>query len=107
MDSREEDVIIACGLYLLAEEEKRVKRKYWIHNVFRTREEEGEFRTLFRRLKDDRQKIFKYFRMSISKFENLKQLLHTDIEKKNRRWRHSITVEERLALTLRSVYKNL
>jgi hypothetical protein len=27
MDSCEEDVIIACGLYLLSEEEKREKRK--------------------------------------------------------------------------------
>jgi arginyl-tRNA--protein-N-Asp/Glu arginylyltransferase len=107
MDSREEDVIIACGLYLLAEEEKRVKRKYWIHSVFRAREEEGEFHTLFRRLKDDRQKFFKYFRMSISKFENLKQLLHTDIEKNNTRWRRSTTVDERLALTLRLVHKNV
>jgi hypothetical protein len=95
------------GLYLLAEEEKRVKRKYWIHNVFRAREEEGEFHTLFGRLKDDRQKFFKYFRMSISKFEDLKQLLHTDIEKKNARWRRSITTEERLALTLRLVRKHM
>ena len=54
-----------------------------IHRVFRAREEEGEFYSLFGRLKDDRQKFFQYFRMSFSKFENLKQLLHTDIEKKN------------------------
>jgi hypothetical protein len=42
-------VIIACGLYLLAEEEKRKKRKYWTHKVFREREDEGEFHTLFGR----------------------------------------------------------
>ena len=95
MDRCEEDVIIACGLYLIAEEEKRKKRKYWIHKVFRAREEEGEFHTLFGRLKDDRQIFFKYFRMSFSKFENLKQLLRTDIEKKNTRWRRNIRTEER------------
>jgi hypothetical protein len=32
MDRCEEDVIIACGLYLLSEEERRKKRKYRIHN---------------------------------------------------------------------------
>ena len=80
---REEVVITACGLYLLSEGEKRKKLKYWIHDVFRAREEEGEFYILFGRPKDDRQKFFKYFRMSFSKFENLKQLLRTDIEKKN------------------------
>jgi len=31
------DVIIAFGLYLLAEEEKRKKQKYWIRKVSRVR----------------------------------------------------------------------
>jgi hypothetical protein len=42
-----EDVITACGINFLAEEAKRVKRKYWIYNVFGASEEEGEFQTLF------------------------------------------------------------
>jgi hypothetical protein len=106
MDRSEEHVIIACGLYLLSQEEKREqRRKYWVHNVFRAREEEGEFHTIFRRLKDDGQNFFKYFRMSILKFENLKQLLQPEIERKNTQFRRSITPEERLALTLRLVYK--
>jgi hypothetical protein len=46
-DICEEDMIITPGLNLLSEEEKREKRKYWIHNVFREREGEGEFHTLF------------------------------------------------------------
>ena len=75
--------------------------------MFRAREEEGEFQTVFGRLKDDRQQFFKYFRMIFSKFENLKQLLHTDIEKKNTRWRRSVRTEEILALTLRLVHKNV
>jgi len=76
MDRCEEDVIIACGLYHLSEEEEereKKKRKYWIHNVFWGREEEGEFNALFRHLIDDRQKFFEYFRMSFLKFEKLKQ----------------------------------
>ena len=83
--------------FLQKKKSEKKKRKYWIHKVFRAREEEGEFYTLFGRLKNDRQKFFKYFRMNFSKFENLKQLLHTDIEKKNTRWRWSIRTEERLA----------
>ena len=75
--------------------------------MFRAREEEGEFHILFGHLKDDRQKFFKYFRMGFSKCEILKQLLHTDIEKKNTRWRWGIRAEERLALTLRLVHKNV
>ena len=104
VDRCEEEVINACELYLLVEEEKRKKRKCWIHKLFRASEEEGEFHTLFGRLKDDRQIFFKYFRMLFSKFENLKQLLHTDIEKQNTRWRRSLRTKERLALTLRLVH---
>jgi hypothetical protein len=47
MDRCEEDVNIACGLYLLVEEEKRKNRKYWIHKVFSAREEEGEFQNVW------------------------------------------------------------
>jgi hypothetical protein len=75
--------------------------------VFRAREEEGEFHPLFGCLKDDRQIFFKYFRMNFLKFENLKQLLHTDFEKKNTRWRRIIRTEERGTLTLRLVHKNV
>jgi hypothetical protein len=64
-----------------------------------------EFHTIFG-LKDDGQKYVKYFRMSVLKFENLKQLLQPEIEKRKNTWlRCSITPEERLALTLRLVYK--
>ena len=73
--------------------------------MFRVKGEEGQFYTLFGSLKDDRLKFFKYFRMGVSKCENLKQLWHTDIEKKNTRWGRSIRTEERLVLTLRLVHK--
>jgi hypothetical protein len=41
--------------------------------------------------------------MNVLKFENLKQLLQPEIERKNTRFRCSITQEERLALTLRFI----
>jgi hypothetical protein len=40
-------------------------------------------------------------RMSISKFAKLKELLPTDNQKKNKRWKRMITTEERLVLILR------
>lgn len=79
MDRCDKYVIVAWELYLIAEEGEWMKRKYWIHKVFWAGEEEGEFYSLFGRLKDDRQQLFKYIRMIVSKFENLEQLSHTDI----------------------------
>jgi tRNA 2-selenouridine synthase SelU len=99
-----EDVMTVCGIYLLAEDEKRVERKYWIYKQAKRKE---NFTLCFVRLKDGRQHLFfKNFRMSISKFENLKQLLHTDTEKKNTQWGRS-TTEERLALALKSLHRNV
>jgi hypothetical protein len=41
------------------------ERKYWIDNVSRASEEDGQFRIQFGRLKNEGQNFFKYFRMSI------------------------------------------
>jgi hypothetical protein len=76
---------LLVGCTFLQKKKSENKRKYYIHKVFREREKEGEFHTAFGRLKDERQKFFNNFRMSFTKFENLKQLLHTVIEKKNTR----------------------
>lgn len=101
MDCNDEDVIIACGTFLVIEEEKRKKRRYWVHNLWKAREEEGEFHTIFSRLKDDQEKFIKYFRMSIPKFLNLLEILGTDIQRHNSKWRRTVSPEERLAVTLR------
>jgi len=47
--------------FTFLQKKREKKRKYWIHKVFRAREKEGEFHTVFGRLKDDRQQFFKYF----------------------------------------------
>jgi putative NADPH-quinone reductase len=83
MDSCEKHVIIACGLCLLSEERELARRKYWIHNVIGANEEKEEFQAMFGRLKCNRQKCFKYFRMGISKFEIFKELLSTDNKTNN------------------------
>jgi len=73
MDSFEEYVFIAYGLYIISEERKVEKRKYWIHNVNGANDDdEEEFYTLFGSPKGNRQKYFKYFRMGF--FLNLKTL---------------------------------
>jgi hypothetical protein len=46
VDRCEENVSIACGPCLLAQEEERKNRKYLIHKDFLAREEEEEFYTL-------------------------------------------------------------
>jgi len=38
--------------------------------------------------------------MSVLKFENLKEVLPTDTQKKSTRWKRMITTKERLVLTV-------
>jgi hypothetical protein len=71
--------------------------------VLQAKEPDGEFHTLLDAWKVTN--IFKHFRIGISKYEYLKQLLHIDSEKKNTRYKYGITTEERLALTLKLVLK--
>ena len=52
------------------------------------------------RLNVNRQHFFKYFRVDISKFGNFKELLLTDSQKKNTKWRRSITRERTHTLTV-------
>jgi hypothetical protein len=61
---------------------------------------------LFGRLKEDRKKFFNSI-LSVSKFENLRRVLHKGIEKNNARLGRSIRTEERLALTVRLVHTNV
>jgi hypothetical protein len=86
----EEDVIIASGLYLLAEDEKKrkeKKRKYWIHKVFRAREEEGKCCAVTVLLKHS---VFRYLTVPtrsrssnygrfFSKFSNTLSLLYPSV----------------------------
>lgn len=103
MDSSDEDLIIlATSVEILRKKKNNRKRKrFWIHDLYLVREEEGEFHTIFNRLKNDSEKFIKYFRMSVAKFEVLLTLVKGDITKQNSKWRFSIGPEKRLAITLR------
>jgi hypothetical protein len=68
--------------FTFLQKKKRKKKQYWIHKVFRKREEEGDFQNLFGRLKDNRHIFKKYFRLSFSKFENLEQLLRITLKRR-------------------------
>lgn len=111
MDSSDDDlIIIIAAAYKLLQKRKKKKRRprqYWVHDLYLSRQKEGEFHTIFRRLKDDPENFLKYFRMSLNKFEDLLNLLREHLQRKNTKWRHSICPEERLAFCLRYVFKDL
>ena len=77
--SDEEMLVMSLRADEEEKEEKEAKKSMWIHNIRQSREEEGEYKTLFPHLKRDNVKFFKYFRMSDQKFCELLAYIETDI----------------------------
>lgn len=65
------------------------------------REQHGQFHHLFMELRSDEEKFFNYFRMSVSSFDEMNNILRSKIKREDTIMRRSIQAEERLAVTLR------
>jgi len=92
-------------LYLLYRRHKVVirphRRKYWVHPILQNRENFGVYKTLYNELRSDPKKIFNFFRMSISTFDELHVTLKEEISRKDTKMRKSIGSEEMLAIAIR------
>jgi len=96
--SSDEELLVIASI--ADEEEKREKKRLWVHNINLKRDEHGEFHTLFPDLLQDEAKFFKYFRMSSQKFFELLNML-PQLQKQDTNFRRCIPPDERLAITLK------
>ena len=90
--------IIALFLY---RRERRRNRLHWVHSVIQEREELGAFYTLFGELRDDANKFFNYFRMSVSSFDKMHRRLKESLQRRNNKMRNCIQPVEMLAVAIR------
>lgn len=71
--SSDEELLVIASI---AEKEKKEnKKRLWVHNINKKRDDYGKFHTLFPDLLQDKAKLFKYFRMSSEQFYELLYLL--------------------------------
>ena len=49
----------------------RPKKRFWVHAIYESRHQEGEYHTLMPRLRADPEEFFKYFRMDEAAFDKL------------------------------------
>lgn len=89
-------ISIAEALGLL---DKPAERKYWVHPINEDRERSGQFKHFFEKIRCYPEKFFDYYRMSISSFDELLEILRPFITKTTTILRHPISVEERLTIT--------
>ena len=108
MDREQEflSLVFQAGLYAIyklkqSRKEKR-KREWWIRPWIAKRNEMGAFKTLVREMKqDDKDSFMIFFRINPSLFDELEGMLAEKIKKQDTHFRESISVGERLAITLR------
>ena len=106
MSKFSEEELIIIALILDEEEEinskkRKRKRTLWVHDLWKKREQEGEFLNLFNGLVDDEQKFYEYFRMTQYSFHFLLGKIEANIKKQETHWRKPISPRERLAVCLR------
>ena len=61
---------------------RKQRRRFWIRDIYKKREQFGTFNTLFEELKKDREYFFRYLRMTPDRFGHLLSLVRPRIEKK-------------------------
>ena len=67
---------------------------------FKNKEHQGAFKTLFHEMRNDRELLFRYFRMSPARFDHLLTLVREQMEKKDTAFRKSFPAVGWLAITL-------
>ncbi|CAI6374002.1 unnamed protein product [Macrosiphum euphorbiae] len=77
------------------------KRRYWVHPFTDSRLTCGIFYTSFNNLRENDEKFFNYFRMSVKSFDELAAKISTKIKSQDTCMRLSIPPLEMLAVTLR------
>lgn len=92
-DSDEEELLLLLAL--------SKKKRTWVHDINKRREEYGEYHRLCRELESFEDRFYTYFRMSKSSFKELHELIRLKIIKTDTNYRAAISSRERLAICLR------
>ncbi|XP_062531258.1 uncharacterized protein LOC110386017 isoform X2 [Bombyx mori] len=96
--SNDSDVGELLLLYALSRSQKK---RVWVHDINKKRNDLGEYHRLCRELASHEDRFFTYFRMSQVLFEELHDLLIPKISKCTTNWRTPISTRERLVICLR------
>jgi len=85
---------IVIQLLLYRRRKRRRDKLHWVHPIIQKREEFGAFYTLFGELRDDANKFFNYFRMSVSAFDEMHRRLKDSLQRRNSKMRNCIQPAE-------------
>lgn len=93
--------LLAVICLLRHRRKKKRNRSVWIHPLVQKRNILGHFNTLFLELREDEEKFFNYFRMSVSTFDEVLHKISPQLRRQDTNMRNCIKPAEMLAVTLR------
>ena len=99
-----------AALYLLWSYEvdrKPKRRRVWVHDILRRRTQLGEYHHLLQELRLDDGRFQRYFRLTVTQFEDLLARIGARISRLDTNYRRSIPAAERLSICLRLVASKL
>jgi hypothetical protein len=91
--------VAVCALLLRTRAKRRMG--FWVHPLVSQRLLKGQFHKLYEDLRIHPKKIFGYFKMTCSSFDELLYMIRPKITYQNTAMRASVHPEERMAVTLR------
>ena len=94
-------LIIAINEALEEEGEKCVHRKFAVHPYGKKRAEKGQFNIIYEELRRFPEKFFSYYKMSVKTFDELLNIVKSDLEKEQNIKGDTIPAVERLSITLK------
>jgi len=99
---REAELAAAIYVALAINKRRKVKRKCWVKNRVRRRDQQGAYTQLIRELQlEDAQQFRNFTRLSAVEVQSLVNRLGPVNGKKDTAMRSAISVEERVIVTLR------
>ncbi|KAF9406808.1 hypothetical protein HW555_012947, partial [Spodoptera exigua] len=90
------------AIWKALEQDRKRKRRYWVHPLNTKRISSGQFHCLYATLREYPSKFIQFYRMSVESFDELLTIVKCFITKNDTKFRCAITPEERLTITLRA-----
>ncbi|XP_050066392.1 uncharacterized protein LOC126555521 [Aphis gossypii] len=97
----DDETLLLVAMLEDEEQERKPKRKCWVHDINKEREIVGEYTTLMPQLRADPIRFFIYFRMIPDYFDEILGWISDEIYKITTNFRMPISPSERLAIALR------
>lgn len=94
-------LIITINEALEEEGKKSILRKFAVHPYGRKRAEKGQFNIIFEDLRRFPENFFCYYKMSVKTFDELLNIVKSDLEKEDNIKDDTIPAVERLSITLK------